>query len=97
MRIMGLESGDFGLIVFSLIIALLLAVIPARIAKKKGYSYGGFYVFGFFLFLVALIVALLIKDKSAGAPEQIAQYKELLDSGAITNEEYEAKKAELLR
>ena len=30
------------------------------------------------------------------APEEIAKYKELLDNGAITQEEYEAKKKQLL-
>ena len=31
--------------------AVGLAFIPANMAKKKGYSYGGFWVFGFFLFI----------------------------------------------
>ena len=33
---------------------------------------------------------------SKSAPEQIKEYKELLDSGAITEEEYEAKKKQIL-
>jgi len=37
-----------------------LAFIPASIAKKKGYSFGGFWAFGFFVFLPALIVSLTI-------------------------------------
>ena len=41
-----------------------LAFIPANLAKNKGYSYGGFYAFGLFFFLPALIVALVIEDKS---------------------------------
>ena len=45
-----------------------LAFIPANIAKKKGYSYGGFWAFGFFLFVPALIVALLIDDKTLPPP-----------------------------
>ena len=49
------------LIVF--IILLIVAVIPAKIAKAKGYSFGGFYAFGVFFFLPALIVALCIKEK----------------------------------
>ena len=40
------------------------AFIPAGIAKKKGYSYGGFWVFGFFLFIPAIIVAAVIKEKA---------------------------------
>lgn len=42
-----------------------LAFIPARIASKKGYSYGLFYIFGLFGVVPALITALLFKDTSA--------------------------------
>jgi len=52
-----------------------LAFIPANIAGKKGYSYGGFWVFGFFLFLPALIVALCINTKQPyGQPYQQPYY-----------------------
>lgn len=44
--------------------AIGLAFIPATIARKKGYSYGGFWAFGFFLFIPALIVALVLEDKT---------------------------------
>lgn len=40
-----------------------LAFIPANIAKKKGYSYGGFWALGFFFFLIGLIVALCLDPK----------------------------------
>ena len=43
---------------------MLLAFIPASMAKKKGYSYGGFWVFGFFLWLPAIIVAACLSDKT---------------------------------
>jgi len=42
-----------------------LAFIPAGMARKKGYSYGGFWVFGFFLFIPAIIVAAVAKDKTS--------------------------------
>lgn len=45
-------------------IILGLAYIPANIARKKGYGFAGFYIFGIFLFLVALIVALCLSDKN---------------------------------
>ncbi len=45
-------------------IAVGLAFIPATIARNKGYSYGGFWAFGFFFFIIALIVALCISDKT---------------------------------
>ena len=40
-----------------------LAFIPAHIARKKGYSYGGFWALGFFFFLIGLIVALCLDPK----------------------------------
>ena len=96
MYIMGTHF-DTGALVFMLIISLLLAVIPARIASKKGYSYAGFYVFGFFLWIVALIVSLVIQDRKGDASQQLINYKRLLDEGAITQEEFEQKKNELLK
>ncbi len=47
-----------------LIVLIGVAFIPANMAKKKGYSFGGFYVFGFFIPLVAIIVAACLRDKS---------------------------------
>jgi hypothetical protein len=51
------------LIFLPLLLVVGLAFIPARIAGRKGYSALAFYVFGFFLFLPALIVAIVIRDK----------------------------------
>lgn len=44
-------------------VILGLAYIPANIARKKGYGFAGFYIFGVILFIVALIVALCLSDK----------------------------------
>ncbi|MDR3277328.1 MAG: zinc ribbon domain-containing protein [Oscillospiraceae bacterium] len=54
-----------GWIFLSLVIAFLLALIPANIAAGKGHSGGGFFAFGLFLFAPALIVALLMEDLNA--------------------------------
>ncbi len=86
-----------GTLIFILIISLLLAVIPARIAKKKGYSYAGFYVFGVFLWLIALIVSLAIRDKNVDNSQQLINYKKLLDEGVISQDEFDRKKSELLK
>lgn len=100
MKIMGMGFPEIS-IVFVIILALALAVIPARIAAGKGYSYWGFYAFGVFFFVVALVVALLMKDNGEGegakgpTPQDLLAYKQLLDAGAITQEEFDAKKAEL--
>lgn len=48
-----------------LIIDAGLAFIPANIAKKKGYSFAGFWCMSFFLsFLIILIVAVCLSDKN---------------------------------
>jgi hypothetical protein len=52
------------LIILFIVIGFLLCLIPANIAGKKGHSAVGFFFFGWFFFLPALIVALLIEDKT---------------------------------
>jgi hypothetical protein len=59
------SSGEGAVLVVWLLVVAALAFIPANIAKKKGYSAGGFYVFGLCFFLIALIVAMVIKDKTS--------------------------------
>ena len=49
---------------FALGLSAVLGIIPATIARKKGYSQGLFWLFGFFLFLPAIIVACCIEDKT---------------------------------
>lgn len=109
-----------------LVISAALAFIPAYLARKKGYSQGLFWLFGFFLFVPAIIVACCIEDKtkpktptavyvaqpyappyaqpyappapsSSPSPvDELQRYKDLLDRGAISQEEYDAVKAKLL-
>ena len=43
------------------ILASLLGLIPAFIARKKGRSFGLFWLFGFFFFIIALIIVLLLE------------------------------------
>ena len=40
-----------------------LAWIPANIARNKGYVFGKWYIYGFFLWLPALIHSLLLPRK----------------------------------
>ena len=51
-----------------LALAALLALIPAFIAKNKNQGFWTFYVLGFLLWIVALPIALLIKDKRRHCP-----------------------------
>lgn len=94
-----------------LLVAAGLGLIPANIAKKKGYSFGLWWLYGWLLFIVAIIHVSLIPDKtqeqSPVAPgagswntpntaDELLKYKQLLDAGAITQEEFDRKKWELL-
>lgn len=49
--------------VCTLVIAFLLAFIPASIARKKNHSYVGYFLFGYLFFLPALAISLCIGDK----------------------------------
>ena len=60
------ESGSFP---FSLFIAAGLAFIPATIAKNKGRSFGKWWVYGWLLFIVALIHSLVISPEKNLATE----------------------------
>ena len=107
----GLEVFFITYLIVVLAIAAGLGFIPATIAKKKGYSFGLWWFYGWMLFIVAIIHVCLIPDKNApqthpagavhrppprGTADEIMKYKELLDTGVITPEEFEAKKKQLL-
>ena len=49
--------------VLSGILCLLLALIPALIAKRKGYQFSAYYAFGVASFLLALIVVLVVRPR----------------------------------
>ncbi len=101
-----------------LVVAAGLGLIPASIAKNKGYSFGLWWFYGWMLFIVAIIHVSLIPDKNdqqipindahhipycppsnAGqsAADELKKYKELKDHGTITEEEFQAKKEQLLK
>ena len=89
-----------------LIIAAVLGLIPANIAKRKGHSFGLWWFYGWMLFIVAIIHVQFIEDynapkavppfSAASSADEIRKYKELYDNGTITKEEFEAKKKQLL-
>lgn len=96
-------------LILVLVIAAGLGIIPATIARSKGYSFGLWWFYGWMLFIVAIVHVSLIPDKRtpppaaprsrvplAGAADEIRRYKELLDAGVITPEEFQQKKQQLL-
>jgi len=57
-----------------ILLAVLIGLIPAYIAKKKGRSFGLWWLYGAAIFIVALPHALLMKtDKAAVEREQISE------------------------
>ena len=102
--------------IIGLIVAAGLAFIPASIAKRKGYSFGLWWLYGWLLFIVAIIHVAVIPERNGiqspnaqssapaiasvpnrSAADELKKYKELLDSGVITQEEFAIKKEQLLK
>lgn len=89
----------------SLAIAAGIGLIPANIAKKKGYSFGLWWFYGWMLGIVAIIHVSLIEDKNShknikeglSVADELKKYKDLYDQGVINSEEFQAKKEELLK
>ena len=73
-----------------LVVAVLIGLIPAAIAKGKGHSFGLWWFYGAMLFIVALPHALIMKpDNSAlerqrisGGEKKCAQCAELIKQDA---------------
>lgn len=104
-----------------LIITAILGLIPANIAKNKGYGFGLWWFYGWVLFIIAIIHAMCISDRNApqnpymaagagstsytpftqpstqSAADELKKYKELLDQGVLTEEEFAIKKEQLLK
>ena len=53
-----------------LVIAVLIGLIPAAIAKSKGHSFGVWWFYGAALFIVALPHALILKPNKEGLEGQ---------------------------
>jgi hypothetical protein len=97
------------LILLLIVVGLICGAINYYILKEKGYTEEiGLYCFiGFCLGLLGVLLALVkpespnkqsggINDKKNDNLDMLIQYKELLDIGAITQEEFDKKKSELM-
>ena len=50
-----------------LIIWILIAFWPARVARRKGHSFVLYFIFSLFFFPLALLTAYLVRDRRAPA------------------------------
>ena len=55
--------------------ALILALIPALIAQSKGRSFGLWYLYGFLIFIVAVVHALVLKPIEDSPPVHPSKYR----------------------
>ena len=98
-----------GYIILGLVCAFIWAKVVDGIIENKGYEEDWFW-WGFFFGPIAFIIALTKPDLNkiymdsqfydeyqfTSSADEIKKYKDLLDSGAITQEEFDAKKKQLL-
>ena len=94
-------------LIIILIIAAGLGIITGKNAEKKGHNFWLWWFYGWMLFIVAIIHVQYIPDRNEthsslkdideSIVTQLERYKRLLDLGAITKEEFEEKKQELLK
>ena len=57
------SAGWFGLGIIGLIIWIALAFWPARVARRKGHSFLGYFILSLFFFPLALILAYVVHDR----------------------------------
>lgn len=52
-----------------LVFAALLGLIPAILAHRKGHDFIVWWIFGAFLWIIAIVAVFLVKDKRPKCPE----------------------------
>lgn len=57
------SAGWFGLGILGLVIWIALAFWPARVARRKGHSFLGYFILSLFFFPLALILAYVVHDR----------------------------------
>ena len=56
-------GGWLGLGILGLIIWIAIAFWPARVARRKGHSWLGYFILSLFFFPLALLMAYVVKDR----------------------------------
>ncbi len=64
---MAILAGGFIWWTLALLIWIAIAFWPARVAGRKGHSFFGYFLFSLIFFPAALIVAYMVKDRSASS------------------------------
>ncbi len=85
---------------WSVIISVIFAFICRAVVKSKGYTskenHG--FAWGFWLTWIGLIVcACKVNKNISNNSNELLKYHQLLEKGAITQEEYDKQKQRLLR
>ena len=57
------SAGWLGLGILGLIIWVALAFWPARVARRKGHSFVGYFILSLFFFPLALVMAYVVHDR----------------------------------
>ncbi len=57
------SAGWLGLSLLGLIIWVALAFWPARVARRKGHSFIGYFILSLFFFPLALVMAYVVADR----------------------------------
>lgn len=98
-----MEIGLFIGIIISAIYCLGFGLLGGYINEKKGCNYWTGFWCSFLFGVLGLIIVAVQKDKNQSSnnnntsnTEELKKYKELLDNEVITQEEFEAKKKQLL-
>lgn len=83
------------------LITYICGSITAKMNQEKGYEQG--FAWGALLWIIGIAIVACRPYKNQGKEnnkntpaDELTKYKNLLDSGAITQEEYDAKKKQLL-
>ncbi len=100
-----LASLQVFMIYFYLLVIFLFAIWGFIAGSKRSVGKVGGLVLGLFLNIVGIIIIYLTKKidknahinlKSLSAIDELKKYKELLDTGAITEQEYNIQKGRIL-
>lgn len=91
-------------LVFCLFFGIIFGVICLGLGRDREVGSTAGFWWGFFLGFIGLIIVLYSPKiqqqqprlNTQSIPDQLKKYKELLDSGAITEQEYNIQKARLL-